>query len=109
MVVDESPEGLEVLRGSSSYIYEGNWKLQAENGADGYHVCAIHWNYAATQARRTSGESKNDTKTDGRGRLVQAEGRLLLLRPRPPARSWTKWLTPPTGRCSRVRIQKECG
>ena len=35
MIVDQSPEGLEVLRGSSSYIYEGNWKLTAENGADG--------------------------------------------------------------------------
>jgi benzoate/toluate 1,2-dioxygenase subunit alpha len=35
MMVDQAPDGLEVLRGSSSYIYDGNWKLQAENGADG--------------------------------------------------------------------------
>src|SRR5215217_5351408 len=41
MIVDQSPEGLEVLRGSSSYIYDGNWKLQTENGADGYHVSAM--------------------------------------------------------------------
>jgi hypothetical protein len=27
-----------VLRGSSTYVYDGNWKLQSENGADGYHV-----------------------------------------------------------------------
>ncbi|PKM00440.1 MAG: benzoate 1,2-dioxygenase large subunit [Gammaproteobacteria bacterium HGW-Gammaproteobacteria-9] len=38
MIVDQSPEGLEVLRGSSTYVFDGNWKLQAENGADGYHV-----------------------------------------------------------------------
>ncbi|RCW45966.1 benzoate 1,2-dioxygenase alpha subunit [Halopolyspora algeriensis] len=63
MLVDQSPEGLEVLRGSSSYTYDGNWKLQAENGADGYHVSATHWNYAATTARRDTGESKNETKT----------------------------------------------
>ncbi len=63
MLVDQSPDGLEVLRGSSSYTYDGNWKLQAENGADGYHVSATHWNYAATTARRDTGESKNDTKT----------------------------------------------
>src|SRR5690606_39362478 len=62
MLVDQSPEGLEVLRGSSTYTYDGNWKLQAENGADGYHVSATHWNYAATTARRGSGESKNETK-----------------------------------------------
>ena len=56
MIVDQSPEGLEVLKGSSTYTYDGNWKVQAENGADGYHVSAVHWNYAATTSRRTTGE-----------------------------------------------------
>jgi len=51
-IVDQSAEGLEVLRGSSSYVFDGNWKLQMENGADGYHVAAVHWNYAATMGRR---------------------------------------------------------
>jgi benzoate/toluate 1,2-dioxygenase subunit alpha len=60
MLVDQSPDGLEVLRGSSSYTYDGNWKVQAENGADGYHVTATHWNYAATTSRRSTGESTND-------------------------------------------------
>lgn len=62
MLVDQSPDGLEVLRGSSTYTFDGNWKVQAENGADGYHVTATHWNYAATTSRRSTGESKNDTK-----------------------------------------------
>ncbi len=51
-IVDQAPEGLEVLRGNSSYIYDGNWKLQMENGCDGYHVSSVHWNYAATMGRR---------------------------------------------------------
>ena len=93
MVVDQSPQGLEVLRGSSTYTFDGNWKLQAENGADGYHVSATHWNYAATTARRTSGESRNDTKNmDAGGWSKQrggfysfVHGHLLL---------WTKWLDP---------------
>jgi benzoate/toluate 1,2-dioxygenase alpha subunit len=63
MLVDQSPDGLEVLRGSSTYVYDGNWKVQAENGADGYHVTATHWNYAATTSRRSLGQSANDTKT----------------------------------------------
>ena len=62
MLVDQSPDGLEVLRGASTYTYDGNWKVQAENGADGYHVTATHWNYAATTSRRSTGESTNDTK-----------------------------------------------
>ncbi|GGZ50842.1 benzoate 1,2-dioxygenase large subunit [Streptomyces inusitatus] len=93
MIVDQSPEGLEVLRGSSTYTYDGNWKLQTENGADGYHVSATHWNYAATQARRTSGESANDTKTmdaggwsKQRGGFYSFEHGHLLL--------WTTWLDP---------------
>ncbi|HEX3338844.1 MAG TPA: Rieske 2Fe-2S domain-containing protein, partial [Pseudolabrys sp.] len=43
LIVDQAPEGLEVLRGASTYVYDGNWKLQTENGADGYHVTAVHW------------------------------------------------------------------
>ncbi|SCW72939.1 benzoate/toluate 1,2-dioxygenase alpha subunit [Sphingobium faniae] len=51
-IVDQAPDGIEVLRGNSSYIYDGNWKLQIENGADGYHVSSVHWNYSATMGRR---------------------------------------------------------
>ncbi|HUN41411.1 MAG TPA: benzoate 1,2-dioxygenase large subunit [Acetobacteraceae bacterium] len=58
MMVDQAPEGIEVLNGSSTYTYDGNWKLQTENGADGYHVSAVHWSYVATTARR-----KKDAET----------------------------------------------
>lgn len=62
MLIDQAPDGLEVVRGSSSYVYDGNWKLQAENGADGYHVTAVHWNYAATTGRRAAGQSQDTVK-----------------------------------------------
>lgn len=62
MMVDQSAQGLEVVRGASTYVYDGNWKLQAENGADGYHVTAVHWNYVATTARRKAGLSADDVK-----------------------------------------------
>ncbi|BDH45286.1 3-phenylpropionate dioxygenase [Salmonella enterica subsp. enterica serovar Choleraesuis] len=52
LIVDQAEEGLEVLSGVSTYTYEGNWKLQMENGADGYHVSVVHWNYASTMSRR---------------------------------------------------------
>ncbi len=51
-IVDQSEDGLEVLRGTSSYTYDGNWKLTAENGADGYHVGTVHWNYLSTMGQR---------------------------------------------------------
>ena len=57
-IVDQAPEGLEVLRGNSYYIYDGNWKLQMENGCDGYHVSSVHWNYATTMDRRSETGTK---------------------------------------------------
>ena len=58
LMVDQSPQGLEILRGSSTYTFEGNWKLQAENGVDGYHVGSVHGNYLAMVMRRI--QSGND-------------------------------------------------
>ncbi len=50
-IVGQAPDGIEVL-GNSSYIYDGNWKMQMENGCDSYHVSTVHWNYATTMGRR---------------------------------------------------------
>ncbi|MFV0460056.1 MAG: benzoate 1,2-dioxygenase large subunit [Actinomycetales bacterium] len=74
LLVDQSPEGLEVLKGASTYTFDGNWKVQAENGADGYHVSATHWNYAATTSRRSSGESANTTKALDAGKWGKQGG-----------------------------------
>lgn len=63
-IVDQAPEGLEVLNGSSTYAFQGNWKLQMENGCDGYHVSSVHANYAQTMARRAEGGTK---AVDARG------------------------------------------
>ena len=94
MIVDQSPEGLEVLRGSSTYTFDGNWKLQAENGADGYHVTAVHWNYAATTSRRKQADGKVDNvkamdagswAKQGGGFYSFENGHMLL---------WTNWANP---------------
>lgn len=92
-MVNQSPDGLEVLKGASTYVYDGNWKLQTENGADGYHVTSVHWNYAATTSRRQSGDSKNETKAmdaGGWGKVSGGyysfeHGHLLL---------WQEWTNP---------------
>jgi len=98
LIVDQSPEGLEVLRGNSSYIYDGNWKLQTENGADGYHVSSVHWNYAATTNQRKVAAQKDTGVVDeqramdagswakkGGGFYSFEHGHLLL---------WTNWNNP---------------
>jgi benzoate/toluate 1,2-dioxygenase alpha subunit len=77
-IVDQAPNGLKVLRGNSSYIYDGNWKMQMENGCDGYHVSTVHWNYAATMGRRKEAAPRPSMPTAGARRW-----RCLRLRARP--------------------------
>ena len=95
MIVDQSAEGLEVLKGASTYTFNGNWKLQAENGADGYHVSAVHWNYAATTNHRKEQEAIREDNIkamdagkwgkQGGGFYSFDHGHMLL---------WTKWANP---------------
>lgn len=93
MIVDQSVNGLEVLRGSSTYTFDGNWKLQAENGADGYHVTSVHWNYAATTNHRKQAAAGDGIKAmdagnwakNGGGFYSFEHGHMLL---------WTRWANP---------------
>jgi benzoate/toluate 1,2-dioxygenase alpha subunit len=52
LMADQSPEGLEVLKGSSTYTHRGNWKMQTENGNDGYHLIPVHASYLKLLERR---------------------------------------------------------
>ena len=62
LMVEQSPTGeLEVLQGKSAYTFAGNWKLQNENGLDGYHVSTVHYNYVSTvQHRQQVNASKGE-------------------------------------------------
>ncbi len=55
MLAGMGPDGAEVLRGSSTYTYRGNWKMQCENGIDGYHFTSVHGNYVGVITRRLEG------------------------------------------------------
>lgn len=91
LVVDQASDGIEVLNGASTYTYDGNWKLQIENGADGYHVSTVHWNYAATTLQRKAGADKVEVGDAGSwakfggGFYSFEHGHLLL---------WTKFANP---------------
>ncbi len=64
LFADQSPNGLEVLPGQSVYTHHGNWKMQAENGVDGYHVDVVHASYfqiAADRARKAAAAKGKDS------------------------------------------------
>ncbi len=52
LLCDQSPEGLEVVPGQQTYLIRGNWKMQAENGVDGYHVSTVHRVFGQAMGRR---------------------------------------------------------
>jgi benzoate/toluate 1,2-dioxygenase alpha subunit len=56
LLADQSIDGLEVLGGHSTYIHKGNWKLQLENGVDGYHANVVHASYFRILDRRAREE-----------------------------------------------------
>jgi benzoate/toluate 1,2-dioxygenase alpha subunit len=60
MLAGMGPDGAEVLRGSSTYTYRGNWKMQCENGIDGYHFTSVHGNYVGVITRRLEGAQTGD-------------------------------------------------
>jgi len=64
LLIDQSESGWEVLKGSVSYTFDGNWKLQAENGVDSYHATTVHANFAATV--------QNRLRSSGAGEKIKA-------------------------------------
>lgn len=72
MIVDQAPEGLEVVTGSADYTYAGNWKLQVENGVDGYHFDIVHRTFAGVIQRRMN-SGKDSVRALDVGRLAAPE------------------------------------
>jgi benzoate/toluate 1,2-dioxygenase alpha subunit len=60
LLLDQSVTGWEVLEGRTSYTYNGNWKLQAENGVDGYHAPIVHGNFTSTILERQRSSSPGE-------------------------------------------------
>ena len=48
LFADQSPDGLEIVRGSQTYVCDHDWKVQADNVTDGYHVSTVHRNFMNT-------------------------------------------------------------
>jgi len=69
LLVDQSPEGLEVVPGSSTYVIKGNWKMQVENAVDGYHVSTVHRVFAATVGNRDERDDSVGMKRTEGGRI----------------------------------------
>lgn len=93
LICDQSPHGLEVLPGIQTYTYDGNWKLQAENGVDGYHVGTIHRNYVETVNRRAAEQRRDRVDTVDVGTLGKLAGGYFDLG-HAHTLLWSEWSNP---------------
>lgn len=72
LIVDQSDTGeVEFVPGESSYTFDGNWKLQFENGLDYYHFASTHSSYVDILKKRPPGPNAGFTmegdETEGQG------------------------------------------
>lgn len=64
---DRSPSGrVELPAGAHRYSYPGNWKLQMENGVDGYHGNYVHESFAKILERSGERTSADISRTRNR-------------------------------------------
>ena len=52
LLVEQAPDGMELVRGNASYTFPGNWKMQVENCLDGYHLNIAHKGFIEITRRR---------------------------------------------------------
>jgi phenylpropionate dioxygenase-like ring-hydroxylating dioxygenase large terminal subunit len=91
--INRSPESeIEVIPPPHRYPYPGNWKWQAENGADGYHGNYVHasWQKLLQRAGEAPVKEIRQFREEGCTRGLE-NGHGLLERPggMNPAASWT--------------------
>jgi len=52
IVVDQGPDGIELVPGAVSFTYNANWKFQLENSSDTYHFIPTHTSYIGVLEKR---------------------------------------------------------
>jgi benzoate/toluate 1,2-dioxygenase subunit alpha len=79
MFVDHVPgHELEVTRSAHRLTYRGNWKLQMENGLDGYHANFTHESFFSLMQRRTAQASRYISPAHTSDSVALGNGHSLL-------------------------------
>lgn len=73
LIVDQSPEGMELVPGAVGFTFDANWKLQLENCSDQYHFSSVHPSYLRILERRTEKEYEGSTRNMWDAKKMAAE------------------------------------
>jgi len=73
--MDQGVDGMELVPGRIVSIYDGNWKLQMDNGIDAYHLTSTHAGFMDVMERRRFGEGNVEARQfDWQKRFAQEGG-----------------------------------
>ena len=72
-LADQSPDGLEVLKGGIHYTCDSNWKMQLEN-IDGYHFFPVHASYIGVVMERMKAGGGDKVKAIDASQLASIPG-----------------------------------
>jgi benzoate/toluate 1,2-dioxygenase subunit alpha len=62
LAMDQGPHGMEFIPGRAAYTFNGNWKLQLDNGLDAYHLTSTHISFMEIQGRRRVGKGNVEAR-----------------------------------------------
>lgn len=79
LIVDQSPDGVELVPGAVTYTFAANWKHQLENSVDAYHFTSTHPSYLRLLDKRAQQPARSDVAAavwqgDGGREVEQAMG-----------------------------------
>ncbi|WP_150293424.1 aromatic ring-hydroxylating oxygenase subunit alpha [Sphingobium estronivorans] len=63
LAMDQGSHGMEPIPGRSVYSFRGNWKLQLDNGLDGYHLTTAHASFLEVMMRRRTGQGNTSANS----------------------------------------------
>ena len=85
-MLDLSIDGRVALRdGAHRHVFEGNWKLQAENTVDGYHAMYLHETFFTIQKRHAQDSVRLAPRDENLGWTMAFDNGHGLLARNPPA------------------------
>ncbi len=74
--IDQSPEGLEIVRGDANFTYGGNWKLVFENCLDIYHAKTLHASFGTMVMNRVKRQGKDQNRSVDLNTFINADAQV---------------------------------
>lgn len=74
--IDQSPDGLELVRGDANFTYAGNWKMVFENCLDIYHAKTLHASFGTMVMNRVKRQGADENRSVDLNNFISADAQV---------------------------------